>query len=141
MKKKRIPLAKVKEAFSKAIKRRDMRCMIKDFTPCEGGLECSHYHTQGANPCLMFYPPNAHTQCSLHHFRHHHNLENGDFYDEWMKENEKVELSYMMYAKHGYIKYTNELKEQIIKLCNADKLDDLAELIREEIQCKNIKRC
>lgn len=40
MRKNKISLDKVQEAFNSAIKRRDMRCMIRDFEQCCGQLEC-----------------------------------------------------------------------------------------------------
>ena len=73
MRKNKISLDKVQEAFNSAIKRRDMRCMIRDFEPCCGQLECSHYYTVGSSPSLRFYPPNAYAQCQKHHLKHHLN--------------------------------------------------------------------
>lgn len=36
--------------------------------------------------------------------------------------------------RHKYIKYTDDLKAEIIRLCNADKLDELKELIEENLK-------
>jgi hypothetical protein len=36
--------------------------------------------------------------------------------------------------RYGYIKYTDDLKAEIIRLCNADKLDELKELIEENLK-------
>jgi hypothetical protein len=36
--------------------------------------------------------------------------------------------------RHKYIKYTDELKAEIIRLCNADKLDELQKLIEEKLR-------
>ena len=131
MRKNKIPTKKVQEAFSNAIKRRDCRCMVRDYEPCFGALECSHFYTQGSSPSLMFYPPNAYAQCQRHHWNHHNKL--GSFYFEWMRENHIKELTSMSWKKNCYIKYTDELKAEIIRLCNADKLDELKELIEENL--------
>jgi len=48
MRKNKIPIDKVQEAFNSAIKRRDMRCMIRDYEPCCGQLECIHFFTVGS---------------------------------------------------------------------------------------------
>ena len=39
MRKNKISLDKVQEAFNSAIKRRDMRCMVRDYEPCCGHIE------------------------------------------------------------------------------------------------------
>lgn len=132
MRNRTIPLKKVQWAFSKAIKRRDGRCMVKDFDSCSGNLECSHFFTQGGSPSLMFYPPNAYAQCSNHHWRHHSQKEK--FYEEFMQSNHSAELEYMARAKNKFIKYTDELKSKIISLCDADKLDELKTLIEENLK-------
>ena len=134
MRKNKIPIKKVQIAFSNAIKRRDCRCMIKDYEPCFGVLECSHYFTQGGNPSLMFYPPNAYSQCHRHHFNHHNKKESSEVYKNWLEMYKALDLQYMESHRNKIIKYTDELKAKIIELCNADKLDELKELIEGELQ-------
>ncbi len=131
MSKSKIPLKKVQKAFSAAIKRRDCRCMIKDEEPCSGALECSHFFTQGGNPSLMFYPPNAYAQCQRHHFNHHHKKE--PFYMKWLMCTHEADFIEMQNLRHCYIKYTDELKAMIIRLCNSDRLGELSELIRQSL--------
>jgi hypothetical protein len=133
MRKHKIPLSKVQEAFNAAIKRRDRRCMVRDYEPCCGELECSHYLTVGSSPSLRFYPPNAYAQCSKHHWNHHH-LCNRTTYSDWMWENHIKDIETMRLLRDRYIKYTDELKAEIIRLCNADKLDELKTLIEEQLQ-------
>lgn len=138
MRNREISLDKVQEAFNAAIKRRDRRCMIRDFTPCCGALECSHFFTVGSSPALRFYPSNAYAQCSYHHWKHHNvkgwSDENYDRYFEWLEEEHREELEKMSALRHRYIKYTDELKMEIISLCSADKLDELKELIEENLK-------
>ena len=43
------------------------------------------------------------------------------------------DLIYMQKARNCYIKYDEAFKAEIIKLCNADKLDELTELIKERL--------
>ena len=126
-----IPMKKVQRAFSVAIKRRDCRCMIKDFDMCYGGLECSHFFTQGSTPSLMFYPPNAYAQCQKHHWNHHNKKQR--FYKKWLEEYHKTDLLKMENLRYKYIKYTNELRAKIIDLCNENKLKELTELIENEL--------
>ena len=133
MRKNKISLDKVQEAFNSAIKRRDGRCMIRDYEPCCGHLEASHFFTVGSSPALRFYPPNAWTQCAKHHWNHHNKKESADVYEKWITENHYEELQRMKSYRYGYIKYTDELKAEIIRLCNADKLDELQKLIEEKI--------
>lgn len=111
--------------------------MIRDYEPCCGQLECSHFYTVGSSPSLRFYPPNAWTQCSKHHFNHH---------NKWKKNIDRKafeaaviakyceDLDYMESHRNRFIKYTDELKSEIIRLCNADKLDELKELIEENLK-------
>ena len=134
MRKHKISLDKVQKAFNDAIKRRDCRCMIKDYEPCYGQLECSHFYTVGANPSLRFYPPNAYAQCQKHHWNHHNKKESAEVYEQWMHENHFPYCADMEYLRHKYIKYTDDLKAEIIRLCNADKLDELKELIEKELR-------
>lgn len=131
MRKNKIPITKVQDAFNAAIRRRDGRCMIKDYEPCEGQLECSHFITVGCCNALRFYPMNAWAQCSKHHWRHHHSKEH--FYYRWLIDNHEKEFDEMLSLAHHYIKYTDWLKAEIIRLCNADKLDELKELIEKEL--------
>ena len=132
MRRKNIFISKVQQAFNSAIKRRDRRCMIQDYEPCCGGLECSHFFTVGSSPSLRFYPLNAWAQCQKHHFNHHNKKE--DFYGCWLSENHESELLHLTQLKNKYIKYTDELKAEIIRLCNADKLNELKTLIEENLQ-------
>lgn len=132
MRKNKISIDKVQEAFNSAIKRRDKRCMIRDYEPCCGQLECSHFFSVGSSPALRFYPPNAYAQCQKHHWNHHNHTV--PFYLEWMENNRSYELWVMCKLKNKYIKYTDDLKAEIIRLCNADKLDELKELIEEELK-------
>ena len=126
-----IPIQKVHKAFADAIKRRDCRCMIKT-SPCWGSLEASHFYTKGANPSLMFYPPNAYAQCQKHH-REHHQV-SAKPYVMFMQNCHSDDLEYMRKARNGFIKYTDELKAEIIRLCNADDLLGLKILIEKEIK-------
>ena len=132
MRKNKISLTKVQEAFNSAIKRRDRRCMVRDYELCGGQLECSHFFSVGSSPSLRFYPPNAWTQCQKHHWRHHNKEE--PFYLNWVSQNHFMEWQLMENIRHKYIKYTDDLKAEIIRLCNADKLDELKELIEGELK-------
>ena len=125
-----IKLREVQRAFSHAILRRDKRCMIYDFETCYGRLECSHFHTQGSTPSLMFYPFNAFAQCTKHHFNHHNKKEDSKMYYNFLLANYPDELEYMDSVKNHYIKYTQEIKRTILILCESDRLDELAEYIR-----------
>ena len=125
-----IKLREVQRAFSHAIIRRDKRCMIYDFEPCYGRLECSHFHTQGSTPSLMFYPYNAFAQCTKHHFNHHNKKEDSNMYYNFLLANYPEELEYMETAKNKYIKYTQYIKAEIIQFCNNDDLEGLADYIR-----------
>lgn len=131
MRRHKISIDKVQEAFNSAIKRRDCRCMIKDYEPCYGQLEASHFYTTGANPALRFYPLNCYGQCSKHHWKHHNVSERT--YVEYMENERAEDLEYMRFARNRFIKYTDDLKAEIIKLCNADKLDELTELIKSKL--------
>lgn len=131
MRRNKISLGKVQDAFNAAIRRRDSMCMVRDYEPCSGPLECSHFHTVGGNPALRFYPPNAYAQCRKHHWNHHNG--NGGFYAEWIAARHPSDSQYMMSKRHGYIKYTDELKAEIIRLCDNDRLDDLKALIESQL--------
>lgn len=135
MRKHKISLDKVQKAFNDAIKRRDCRCIVKDIEPCFGQLECSHYFTVGGSPSLRFYPPNAYTQCQKHHWNHHNKREAFfvNVYYHWMIDNHSKDLQEMNVLRFRFIKYTDDLKAQIIKLCNEDKLEELTELIKKEL--------
>lgn len=137
MRKHKIPIQKVQEAFNSAIKRRDCRCMIKDYEPCYGQLECSHYYTVGSSPSLRFHPLNAYAQCQKHHWKHHNVWNKNDewSYDSFMWKKNSTVARDLEQKKFFFIKYTDELKAEIIRLCNADRLDELKELIEREI-CK-----
>ena len=130
MRKHKISLDKVQKAFNDAIKRRDGRCMVKDYECCCGLLECSHYYTVGGNPTLRFYPPNAYAQCQKHHWNHHNKKE--PFYERYLLAVHPQDWLKMEKLRHCIIKYTDELKAEIIKLCNEDRLDELTERIEEE---------
>ena len=133
MRKNKIPMKKVQVAFANAIKRRDCRCMIKDYDPCCGQLECSHFFTQGSTPSLMFYPLNAYAQCSKHHQKHHNDKEWKGAYEEWLSYNHNADLEKMQRMKNKVIKYDDDLKATIIRLCDYNKLAELTELIEEEL--------
>ena len=124
-------MKKVQIAFSNAIKRRDCRCMVKDYEPCFGGLECSHFFPQGSSPSLMFYPQNAYAQCQKHHWNHHN--KSIPFYLGYMTQMHATDYKYMLRAKNMFIKYTDELKAEIIRLCNADNLEALQILIENQL--------
>ena len=130
MRKNKIPLEKVQKAFNDAIKRRDCRCMVQDYEPCEGQLECSHFYTVGANPTLRFYPPNAYTQCQKHHWNHHN--KKYTFYEMFLVAEHPQDWLKMQRLRHCIIRYTDELKAEIIKLCKEDKLDELTQRIEKE---------
>ena len=134
MRRHKISIDKVQEAFNSAIKRRDCRCMVKDFEPCYGQLEASHFFTTGGNPALRFYPLNCYCQCQRHHWKHHNDKNCGYWYENWMKEWHLADYDKMIFLRHRYIKYDDELKAEIIRLCNADKLDELQKLIEEKLQ-------
>lgn len=133
MRKHKISIDKVQEAFNAAIKRRDCRCVIRDFEPCEGHLECSHYYTVGSSPAIRFHPMNAWTQCQAHHWRHHHAMESRHTYFKWMTENRPEDLARLDGMRHRFIRYTDALKTEIIRLCNDDRLDELQKLIEREL--------
>lgn len=126
---KKISLNRVQEAFNSAIKKRDRICRVRDFSPCCGSLECSHYFGVGAYPSLRFYPKNAYAQCAYHHRLHHNGKK---FYKEWIQEQPFFEKMDSM--KNRYIKYTEELKAEIIMLCNSGRLEELEKLIEKEIE-------
>lgn len=136
MRKNKISIDKVQEAFNSAIKRRDNRCMIRDYEPCCGQLECSHFFSVGSSPSLRFYPPNAWTQCQKHHWKHHNvwTCDDPYSYDSFLLCNHEQEVNQMGIMAYRYIKYTDDLKAEIIRLCNADKLDELKELIEEKLK-------
>lgn len=135
MRKHKISIEKVQKAFNDAIKRHDKRCMVKDYEPCCGQLECSHFFTVGSSPSLRFFPPNAYTQCQKHHWKHHNDREfqKVDYYGLFMEYNHGEDLDFMERARHKYIKYDDELKAEIIRLCNEDKLEELKKLIEEKL--------
>lgn len=132
----KINIEKVQEAFNSAIRRRDGRCMVRDFDPCSGPLECSHYHSVGGSPALRFYPPNAWTQCQKHHWNHHNRKEPSlvNTYLHWMMNYHYNDEQKMLELKSRYIKYTEELKAEIIRLCNSDRLEELKILIEENLK-------
>lgn len=134
MRKNKIPLSKVQEAFNAAIKRRDGRCMVRDYEPCCGELECSHFFTVGSSPSLRFYPPNAYAQCQKHHWKHHNDRKWMYYYENWMKEWHLEDYCKMVVYKHKYIKYDDNLKAEIIRLCNEDRLEELKTLIEGELK-------
>ena len=134
MRKNKIGIDKVQEAFNASIKRRDGRCMIRDHEPCCGDLECSHFFTVGSSPSLRFYPPNAYAQCQKHHWNHHNKKESSKVYKNYLIQHHCEDLANMEILRSRYIKYTDELKAEIIRLCNADKLDELQKLIEEKLQ-------
>lgn len=135
MRKNKISLSKVQESFNAAIKRRDGSCMVRDYEPCCGQLECSHYYTVGSSPALRFYPLNAWTQCQLHHWKHHNIWKAADpfSYESHLKRTQWMKTEFMETHRYSYIKYTDDLKAEIIRLCNADKLDELQRLIEEKL--------
>lgn len=133
MRRRNIPLDKVQDAFNAAIRRRDSRCMVRDYEPCSGKLECSHYHTVGGNPALRFYPPNAYSQCQRHHFNHHCKTDSS-FYAMWMLESHKEDAEKMEALRHRFLRYTDELKAEIIRLCDNDRLDELKALIESQLE-------
>ena len=134
MSRNKISLARVQEAFNAAIRRRDGRCMIKDYEPCDGQLEASHFYTVGSCPSLRFYPPNAWTQCARHHWNHHNKAESKNVYHNWLVTNHAEEQADCEILRNRYIRYTDGLKAEIIRLCNADKLDELKQLIEKELE-------
>lgn len=133
MRRHKISLDKVQTAFNDAIKRRDCRCMIYDYEPCYGQLECSHFFTVGSSPTLRFYPKNAYAQCQKHHWKHHNDKKCSCWYENWMKENHLEDYDKMILMRHKIIKYGDELKLNIIKLCNENRLDELSALIEREV--------
>lgn len=135
MRRSKIPIEKVQEAFNAAIKRRDRRCMVRDFEPCCGELECSHFYTVGSSPSLRFYPPNAYAQCQKHHWKHHNvwRPSDGWSYESHMKDLHGADVELMERLKNKCLKYTDELKAEIIRLCNEDRLEELKTLIEKEL--------
>ena len=116
-------------AFAAAVKRRDKICRIRDYSPCSGRLECSHFHTRGASQALMFYPYNAFAQCAEHH-RQHHCSKNGGFYGEWLEDRFPDEAEWMRRHRADFVKYTDENLAEIARLCEANDLDGLCCYIR-----------
>lgn len=131
MRKHKISLDKVQNAFNNAIKRRDNCCKVPDYEPCSGQLECSHFFTVGGNPSLRFYPPNAYTQCTKHHWNHHN--KKMPFYEDWLVYHHSEDWLKMQTLRNKHLFYTDDLKAEIIKLCNEDKLDELTDLIEKEL--------
>lgn len=129
--KKDVKIKEVQRAFSHAIIRRDKICKIRDFESCYGRLECSHFFTQGSTPALMFYPYNAYAQCTKHHFNHHNKPEDKGMYRNFLLCNHPEELEYMESVKNHYVKYTQDVKKDILYYCETDDLEGLAEYIRE----------
>lgn len=130
----RVSMKNVQQAFSQAIRQRDCICMIRDNEPCFGELQCSHFFTQGSSPSLMFYPMNAYAQCSRHHWNHHNKKECKNVYFNFMKDYHHDELAFMNRNRNKSIRYTNDLKRKIIKLCRENRLEDLRDLIRAELE-------
>ena len=139
MRRHKIPIDKVQEAFNSAIKRRDGRCMVWDYEPCCGDLECSHFHSVGSSPSLRFYPANAYAQCQKHHWKHHNDRRCRCWYENWMKQYHLEDYDKMILLRNRYIKYDDDLKSEIIRLCNADKLDELKELIEGELKWMSLR--
>lgn len=127
----KIPMIDVQKAFNKAIRKRDGRCMIKDYDFCNGGLECSHFFKVSSNPTLRFYPFNAYTQCQRHHWKHHNISERP--YIDFLLHFYPDELQYMKTVRKRCIKYSEPLKAKIIELCNSGKLIELRDLLRNVI--------
>ena len=102
----------------------------------DGQLECSHFYTVGSSPSLRFYPPNAYAQCSKHHWKHHNVWTDDEnwSYERFLENHHINDLIYIEEHGNRFIKYTDELKAEIIRLCNADKLDELKELIEENLK-------
>ena len=134
MRKRKIPIEKVQKAFNDAIKRRDGKCMINDFDSCCGQLECSHYLTVGSSPSLRFYPLNAYAQCQKHHWKHHNVTDGFIPYDKFLELEHRADIGKLYDLKNRYIKYDDELKAEIIRLCNEDKLEELKKLIEENLK-------
>lgn len=128
MKKKKLSISKVQEAFNKAIVRRDSACMVKNDNPCSGQLQCSHFYPVGGNSGLRFYPFNAFTQCAGHHFSHH----NRDtlFYPKWMQEHCLEELKWMESVRGIPVRYTQAVLFDIYNACKTDNLMALVDIVR-----------
>jgi hypothetical protein len=47
-----------------------------------------------------------------------------------------MEWQLMDRLRHRYLKYTDDLKAEIIRLCNEDRLDELKTLIEVELKIK-----
>lgn len=131
MRRSMIPMKKVQQVFSHAVLRRDCRCVVRGYEPCGGSLECSHFFTQGSSPALMFYPANARARCRRHHWEHH--CKKDGFYRRWLEMNDPKEFEWMERARSRFIRYTDDLKSRIIELCEDDRLDLVAELVRKEL--------
>lgn len=129
MKKKKLSISKVQEAFNKAIVRRDSACMVKNDNPCSGQLQCSHFYPVGGNSGLRFYPYNAFTQCAGHHFSHH----NRDpfFYPKWMQEHCPEELKWMESVRGIPVRYSQYVLSCIYESCKEDDLETVREIVRE----------
>lgn len=80
---------------------------------------------------MRFYPPNAYTQCQKHHWNHHN--KELEFYETWLDMYHASDVWSMKRLRNRYIKYTDELKAEIIRLCNEDRLEELKELIEGEL--------
>ena len=55
-------------------------------------------------------------------------------YFDWLDESHREELETMSALRGKYIKYTDDLKSEIIRLCNEDRLDELKALIEGELK-------
>ena len=128
MKKKKLSITKVQEAFNKAIVRRDSACMVKNDSPCSGQLQCSHFFPVGGNSGLRFYPYNAFTQCASHHITHH----NRDplFYAEWMQIHCPEELKWMESVRGLPVRYTQAVLMEIYQACMNDNLFEVQRIVR-----------
>ena len=90
--------------------------------------------------CSIFESePHASSEVSPpHQWKHHNVWKYGDnliSYQGWLEEHHRQDLEKMEILRHRYIKYDDDLKAEIIRLCNADKLDELQKLIEEKLGC------
>ena len=128
--KKQKTIQQVQKDFNRAIVRRDGFCRVQDHrTLCKGILQCSHFFPVGGNSCLRFYPYNAFAQCAGHHLTHHNR--DPKFYTEWMLEFYSLELDWMDSVRGKNLRYNQEVLEKISNFCKKDKLQELAEYIKE----------
>lgn len=130
---KKLKVSKVQDAVNKAIRERDVFCVVRDGKhPCNGVITASHYHGVGGNSTFRFYPPNIHTQCFGHHGIHERG-QDPFFYLRWMQENHADALEFMELNWNKTIKYSQPVLRDIYAMALKGDLDGLIEYIESQL--------